>query len=390
MTVKKQNVQKRKHLKWLKNLFLLLRGKRLKRKRYSTKRGKKELKKKPISIGIKIVSPIKAKENPIITPRPENYWEAWQTFNPGVILLNNRVHFLYRAVGIDGISRFGYASSSDGFIIDERLPYPVYEHKLIHREFSIYSYFSGGGWGGAEDPRIVQIKGENTLYITYTTCDKGLRIALSSINIDDFLNKNWNWKKPVLISPPYQLNKNWVLFPEKIKGKYAILQSIVPQIEITYIESLEYFDGTNFIASSRDFGPIKNCDSKNYWDKWVRGAGPVPLKTKYGWLLFYHGMDNDWSKYKVGAMLLDLDDPTKILVRSPEPILEPNQTYENNGFKAGIVYASGAIVKDGNILIYYGAADSYVCVAYANFEEFIETLNKSIKPKLQQKILRKK
>lgn len=333
-------------------------------------------------------------ENPIISAQPQNDWEAWQTFNPGVILLEDRVRFLYRAIGQDEISRLGYVASSDGFSIDERLPYPVYEHRVTHsassgqarREFNVYSYFSGGSWGGAEDPRIVRVDEEDTLYMTYTACDNGLRVALTSIKLKDFLSKKWKWKLPVLISPPGEVHKNWVIFPEKINGKYAILHSINPEISIDYFDSLEQFDGATFIKSYYNGELRKNC-----WDGWVRGVGPVPLKTKYGWLVFYHAMHaNDFSKYKVGAMLLDLNDPTKVLVRSPEPVLEPNQIYENNGFKAGVVYASGAVVKDGNLLVYYGGADSYVCVAYANFEEFVETLRKATKPKLQQKTFRKK
>ncbi len=68
-------------------------------------------------------------ENPILSSRPENGWEAWQTFNPGVILIEDKIHILYRAIGEDGISRLGYAVSRDGFIIDERLSYPVYQHQ---------------------------------------------------------------------------------------------------------------------------------------------------------------------------------------------------------------------------------------------------------------------
>lgn len=324
---------------------------------------------------------VKSQENPIIEPRTKNEWEAWQTFNPGVILLDDKVHFLYRAIGQDGISRLGYVASSDGFSVDERLPYPVYEHRVTRREFNVYSYFSGGSWGGAEDPRVVRVGEEDTLYMTYTACDNGLRVALTSIKLQDFLNKKWKWKPPVLISPPGEVHKNWVIFPEKINGRYAILHSISPGISIDYFDSLEQFDGTTFIKSYYNGELRKNC-----WDGWVRGVGPVPLKTKYGWLVFYHAMlANDFSKYKVGVMLLDLNDPTKILVRSPEPVLEPDQIYENNGFKAGVVYASGAVVKGGNLLLYYGAADSYVGVAYAPFGEFVEALAKEAKPKLKSK-----
>lgn len=343
-------------------------------------------KKKPLRITIKKrpLSFEKIKENPIIAPKPENNWEAWQTFNPGVILIDSKVHFLYRAIGEDGISRLGYAISSDGFHIDERLSYPVYEHKIKERIFYIFSYLSGGSFGGAEDPRLVRVDDEDVLYMTYTACDDGLRVALTSIKVEDFLNKRWKWKKPVLISPPSEVHKNWSIFPEKINGKYAILHSIKPNIQIEYVDSLE-FDGTTYIKSIHDGGPRKRC-----WDKWLRGAGAPSLKTKYGWLLFYHAMDNDWSKYKVGVMLLDLKDPTKILHRAKKPVLEPEEFYENNGYKPGIVYVSGAVVKNGNLLVYYGGADNYVGIAYANLDEFLEALRKESKPRFKLKTLKTK
>ena len=104
-------------------------------------------------------------ENPIISSIPTNNWELWQTFNPAAILLDDKVHFLYRALGGDGISRWGYANSNDGFLINERISYPVYEHQVGQVPvFNIYSYFSGGGWGGAEDPRLVRVDKENKIY----------------------------------------------------------------------------------------------------------------------------------------------------------------------------------------------------------------------------------
>ncbi|MDI6820762.1 MAG: hypothetical protein QMD65_01115 [Patescibacteria group bacterium] len=358
------------------------------------------LKKKVQKRAKKLANPIilvKLEQNPIISPKVENSWEAWQTFNPGVILLDGKIHFLYRAIGEDGISRLGYAVSSDGFTIDERLPYPVYEHKTGKRAFPpkadqpmadnifpYYSFLSGGSWGGSEDPRLVRVDEEDVLYMTYTACDNGLRVGLTSIKVDDFLNKKWKWQPPTLISPLDEVHKNWLIFPEKINNKYAILHSIKPTIQVEYIDSLE-FDENDYINSFHGGGPRKGC-----WDKWLRGAGAPPLKTKEGWLLFYHAMDDDWSKYKVGAMLLDLNDPAKILCRSKEPILVPEESYENNGYKPGIVYVSGAVVKDGNLLVYYGGADNYVCVAYTNLEEFLEALKKEIKPKLKLKTLKKK
>lgn len=95
--------------------------------RIESQRKKRKLKKERQP---SVIALIKSEENPIIAPKPENEWEAWQTFNPGVILLGGKVHFLYRAIGKDGISRLGYAVSHDGFTIDERLSFPAYQEQL--------------------------------------------------------------------------------------------------------------------------------------------------------------------------------------------------------------------------------------------------------------------
>lgn len=324
----------------------------------------------------------KHSENPIIAPDPKNDWESWQTFNPGALLLDNHVHFLYRAIGSDGLSRFGYAFSEDGLSIDRRLAFPAYEHEI--RSYSLVSYPSGGSFGGAEDPRIVRIEDEPYIYITYTACDGGLRVGLSRIHIDDFRKGRWNWSVPKLISSQGETHKNWIIFPEKINGKYAIMHSLNPEIQVAYLDDLNFSNNetiTSFFRSE---------ERKDVWDKWIRGVGPTPIKTDKGWLVFYHAMDDDWSKYKVGAMLLNLEDPTKVIYRAKSPILEPSEEYENCGFKSGVVYVSGAVVKDGVLYIYYGGADSYVCVAYENLDTFLEELTRDEKPHLQKKTLTKK
>jgi len=343
---------------------------------------------KEILKDVSLLTLAKPLNNPIIEPKKENGWEAWQTFNPGVILLEDKVHFLYRAVGEDSLSRLGYAVSANGFTIDRRLAYPVYEHQTVDQSFNFNFFASGGSWGGCEDPRLVRVNQEDTIYMTYTACNQGLRVAITSIKIKDFLAKKWRWQAPVLISPPGEIHKNWVIFPEKIKGKYAILHGITPNILIEYFDDLK---PNSKIYISKSIDPKVVPPQNGCWDSWLRGAGPPPIKTEKGWLLFYHAMDqNDPGKYKVGVMLLDPDEPTKVLHRAQEPILEPNEYYENSGFKAGVVYASGAVVKDGNLLVYYGGADSYVCVAHANFKEFLATLSKDLKPKLKPKLVKKK
>jgi len=331
----------------------------------------------------------KLPEGPIISPKGRNGWEAWQTFNPGVILLENRVHFLYRAIGEDAISRLGYAVSNDGFKIHERLPYTVYEHSPTDTfSYNLFSFTSGGSFGGCEDPRPVRVNNEETIYMTYTAFyDQGLRIALTSIKVEDFLNKKWQWKKPVYISPPGQVHKNWVIFPEKINGSYAILHSLNPQISIDFFDDLE-FDGKTYINSVHDPEPK---GSHWNWESRIRGTGTPPIKTQDGWLIIYHGEDrHDPDKYKVGAMLLDLEEPSRVLYCTKKPILVADKLYENIGFKPGVVYATGAVVKDDTLLIYYGGADSSVCVAYSDLEKFLTTLKEDIKPELKAQALKKK
>jgi len=325
---------------------------------------------------------IKPKDNLIMMPIADHDWEAWQVFNPGVIVLEDRIHFIYRAIGVDGISRFGYASSSDGFLIDERLPYPVYEHPSLNSGLNYYSFGSGGSFGGAEDARLTRVDNEDNIFMTYTACDEGLRVALTSIKVGDFLKKNWQWEKPVLISPPGEVHKNWVIFPEKINGQYAILHSLRPRVLIAYRDNLNFQKG-EYINSFYD-----GYNEETGWEIRIRGAGAPPIKTKYGWLVFYHANDkSETNKYKVGAMLLDLMNPETILMRSSRPILEPDEPFQSNGFKPGIVYVSGAVVKNETLFIYYGVADNYICVAWANFDEFLNDLVQQAKPKLKQKVI---
>ncbi len=306
------------------------------------------------------------------------------TFNPGAIYADHRVHLLYRAIGGDDVSVLGYAASGDGVNVTERLDRPAYiptiRKKPAGEPVPAPAYSSGGGWnGGCEDPRLTLLG--DTVYLMYTAFDGwgSIRIALTSMDLADFLKKDWQWKKPTLISPPGEIHKNWVLFPEKINGKFAVLHSISPNILIDYFDTLEELEPEEIYIKSK----YDRRAETGTWDNWIRGAGPPPLRTRLGWLLFYHAMDmRDPNRYKVGAMILDEKDPTKVLYRSKVPVLEPDAYYENNGFKAGVVYSCGAVVKDGELFVYYGGADSVVCVAMAKLDTFLEELKRYGSPKL--------
>ena len=324
---------------------------------------------------------IRSKKNPIIEPVSSRNWESKATFNPTAIVHDGKVHIIYRAIGDNDISVLGYAKSDDGHNIIPHSKELAYYHqnrkysekfsKKDERNILKINYSSGGGWsGGCEDPRLTVL--DDKIYMIYTSFDGwgSVRIALTSISFNDFISRRWNWKEPVLISPPQQIHKNWVLFPEKIKGKYAILHSISPKIMVDYFKSLDELDGNNYIYSVHQGSRLWE-----FRDKFIRGVGPTPLKTKYGWLILYHKMEkNETHRYKLWAMILDEKDPTKILYNSKGPILEPNFWYENEGYKSGVVYSCGAIIKDGELFVYYGGADKVSCVATASLDAFLKEL----------------
>ncbi len=327
----------------------------------------------------------RAVHNPIIEPRLYS-WESKATFNPAAFLSGDTIHLIYRAIGNNDSSVLGYASSNNGHSIIERYPYPVYSRSGHFNKPNLsvlpIDYISGGGWnGGCEDPRLTLL--DDTLYMLYTAFDGwgSLRIALTSIKLNDFEQKKWNWKKSVLISPPNEINKNWVIFPEKINGKFAILHSFYPNILIDYFDSLDELDGKKFIKSNN----TRPVDSTRTWDSWFRGVGPSPIKTDIGWLILYHAMDyTNPDRYRMGAIILDFKDPTKVLYRSQNPILEPEEYYENNGYKWGVVYSCGAVVKNGILFVYYGGADKVIGVASIKLTDLLNDLKKEKTVKLKK------
>jgi len=352
-------------------------------KNSSSKVIKKKIIKKPKKVLIKPSSELKRfVGNPIIYPANGMYWESRATFNPTAFIHDGKVHVVYRAVGESDVSTLGYASSKDGYNLSERTFRPIFIHKNNPSKLDEPVFYgSGGGWnGGAEDPRITKIG--NMLFMTYTAFDGwgSVRIGLTSISLEDFLNKKWDWKNPVLISPPGEIHKNWAVFPEKIKGKYAIIHSFYPNILIDYFDDLNELNGKKFIKSNN----TRPVDPKRDWDSWFRGIGPAPIKTKLGWLILYHAMDHkNPDRYQMGAMILDLKNPTKILYRSKNPILEPDVFYENEGYKSGVIYSCGAVIKDNDLFVYYGGADMVSCVATADLDLFLNELkeNKIVKLK---------
>ena len=321
---------------------------------------------------------VRASDNPIIV-RSGRSWEAHGVMNPAAVRAVDRVHIFYRAVGSDGVSRIGYASSIDGVKVDERLPYPVFALSTPTDEYSkAFAHHmglnkSGGSFAGVEDPRATVI--DDRMYLSFNAFSgwNSLRVGVSSIQLDDLLKQKWNWTPPTFISPPRQVHKSWVLFPEKIDGKYAVLHSLHSgsrdSVLVDYLDTLHEEPKTPIIS------PYNPKTASSVWDSTLRGPGAPPIKTDKGWLLLYHANDaRESHKYKLGALLLDLLNPSKVLARAPLPVLTPDAPYENDG-KPGIVYACGAVADDDTLRVYYGGGDSVVCTAHTSLSKLLNTLS---------------
>ncbi|QQR82760.1 hypothetical protein IPJ70_01460 [Candidatus Campbellbacteria bacterium] len=303
--------------------------------------------------------------NPIITPT-QNAWEKKATFNPAAIQLKGKTHILYRAMGDDNTSVVGYASSADGETIDERLVDPVY----VPRE-SFERKGVPGGNSGCEDPRITQIG--KTLYMCYTAYN-GIQppaVAITHIQESDFLAHRWTWSSPQIITLDNVDDKDACLFPEKVDDKYLVFHRMDNMISADFIESLSVI-GERLPNRVQILAPRPGM-----WDGVKVGIASPPIKTKAGWLLLYHGV-SETSTYRVGAVLLDLKNPTEIISRTAAPILQPREWYEVNGQVSHVVFPCGAVVRRDNIYIYYGGGDSVVAGAVVSLKKLLEILTVSI------------
>lgn len=288
--------------------------------------------------------------NPILEPIGKHNWESRLVFNAAAILLNKKVHLLYRAMGNDNISRIGYAASSDGYNIDERLPDPIIAPtNEAEKE-------------GCEDPRITLIDGK--LHLVYTAFgqherEKLFQIAHTSITTEDFLDKKWQWEKKFLPFPGIR-NKNGLLLPKKINNQYIMFHRLDPDLCIARSEDLQNWCGLKYIMGPR----------QNSWDAWKIGTTGPPIELNEGWLFIYHGVDYE-KNYRLGTALLDKQNPEKVIYRSKEPILTPEKEYERFGDVPNVVYSCGFVKIDNQILIYYGGADSVLGVATYDLAELL-------------------
>ncbi|MGD0153979.1 MAG: glycosidase [Thermacetogeniaceae bacterium] len=299
--------------------------------------------------------------NPILCPIKEHAWESKYVLNAAAVRIGDLVYLLYRAFGDDETSRIGLAIT-DGYHVLERMPEPIFgPHDEKDKK-------------GVEDPRVVIV--EDQIYMLYTAYDGAIaQISAASITVENFLKRDWDrWERKGFAFQDIW-DKDAILFPERIDGRYVIYHRIEPSIWVSHLDRLE------FPAPKEKHSIIMGPRSGRMWDSVKIGAGTQPIKTRFGWLLIYHGVDRD-RVYRLGVILTDLKNPERLLYRSPNPVLSPETEYEIGNedcwvprvvFTCGAVPVNNKAVLDAEdeILVYYGAADTYVCLATAKVGDLI-------------------
>jgi predicted GH43/DUF377 family glycosyl hydrolase len=254
---------------------------------------------------------------------------------------------------LTSVSHLRVARSSDGIHFDVE-PTPALSPATPYESF------------GVEDARITLIDG--VYWINYTAVSSfGISTALASTR--DFRT----FERHGIIFPPD--NRDVTIFPEKIEGRYAALHRPMPagigHPAIWAASSADLFSWGDhrFVAGARDGG----------WDDAKVGGGAVPFRVRSGnqdaWLAVYHGVTSSPPTYSLGALLLDVGDPARVIARSREPLLRPETPYEREGFFGEVVFTCGLLAEGDRVRLYYGAADGVTAVADLSLDEIMGGLS---------------
>ncbi|MCU0781254.1 MAG: hypothetical protein MUF04_09160 [Akkermansiaceae bacterium] len=320
--------------------------------------------------------------NPILQPHPDHPWENLAVCNPGVIHHDGVFTMLYRAAGDDPdhVIRFGLATSRDGFRFERLGDRPVFSPSE-----------DGPDAGCVEDPRIVKLDGH--YYITYAyraykprqywlqannaaySPDDptlpplfGRNMTASGLLVSDDLR---TFRRLGRITRPDVDDRDVILFPEKVGGRYVMLHRPMQWVGAAYGTA----HPAMWLCFSDDLlawsDSVLLAKGEFPWENKIGGSCP-PLRTGHGWLVIYHAVDAA-GVYRVGVMMLHADDPARVIARAPEPVMEPGEDFEWRGlYPHGVVFPTANVVVDGTLYVYYGCADQTIGVATADFAALVE------------------
>lgn len=309
------------------------------------------------------------KANPLLLPDPHSDWECNNVFNPSVIRHNDLFHMHYRAQGLDWVSRIGYAVSRDG-IAWNRLRQPVLEPH------------DGSDARGVEDPRVVEIDG--VFYMTYTAYGREVSGGHVATHLGGGIlpmiarSRNlitWERIGPLVVGED---NKDHVLFPRRINGRFVALHRRWPQVWLAESDDLVAWPQ----AWMR---PIYGPRPQNWWDASSVGSNGVPIETQHGWLCLNHGYTIESATassltgsaevsrmYRLGVILLDLEDPARVVHRPQAPIFWPEEIWELRGDVPNVVFNNGSVVVGDEVYVYYGGADHVIGLATCRLDDLID------------------
>ncbi|MBP9816370.1 hypothetical protein KBD09_04020 [Candidatus Woesebacteria bacterium] len=324
------------------------------------------------------------RHNPLISPNPLVEWESYATFNGSVAKSDDGYHMVYRAVSNNKrinnatlqVSTVGYAKSSDGFIFDDhqQLISPVEKWEMY----------------GCEDPRITKI---DDTYVIFYTALSSFPFSADNIKVAVALSKDLTKIDERHLVTPFNA-KAMTMFPRKINDKYIVFFTYHTDQNPSYIVKAELTE-------------LSDLWDHHFWTTWEKHwedniiplkrlnrdfieVGAPPIETEKGWLFFYSYVRNyyigDPREFTIEAVLLDKDNPGKIIGRLNESLIKPEELYEKEGMVQNIVFPSG-VVKDDNILhVYYGGADSVVCRASIHEDILLQSLvdKPSLTPRLKR------
>jgi len=292
------------------------------------------------------------KDNPILTKHDVPY-PVETVHNAGATKFEGRYILLFRSHLHNGRSIIGIARSDDGynFLVDSK-PFMVPSTEGAFSRFEEY---------GVEDPRICSIDG--VFYITYSAYSRfGVRIALARTH--DFKSV----ERISLISEPDM--RNVVIFPEIFNGRYARLDRPHSEINPWSIWLSWSPDLVHWGESEPVINPVTY-----HWDQMKIGPGATPVKTSDGWLNLFHGVfpTMDGSVYRLGVALHDIASPATVLGVADDWIVSPEDSWELTGYVHNVVFSCGAIAEDdGTLKIYWGAADTVMCVGTARIADLVQ------------------
>ncbi len=332
--------------------------------------------------------------NPILRPNPQNAWEERCVLNPAVVYDEEKQEFimLYRAAGNDKRHqiKLGLATSKDGVSFERKSSEPAFEGKhdepdggcvedprlmrigdIYYLTYAARAYAPGQYWleeyveGVTRAPRFldetdviaeeIPAFAKDNITVTYLAATKDFKV----------------YKKFGRITEAAVDDRDVYLFPERIGGKYCMISRpkfknvpglTMPSIWISFGDDLIEFDKPELLMTG-----------ETWWETQRIGGGTPPIKTEKGWFMLYHGVD-DKGVYRVGAVLMDLEDPRRIIARTKDFLMEPDRDFELEGLYDGCVFPTGTVVKDGTLYVYYGCADQYIGLATAGFDELVDYL----------------